>query len=249
MIPTLTITDNADGTGATATIADSDPSSLNTVYTIGVRDLQLGIGLTNWSSAGQRGADGTITLPALGYYFAYCLSQIGTAPPNLSNLVYYVANRSGESVYQRIRAAVLAQIQSLSLPPLPPMPAGISSDRVYLQSAPQAKNIVYPCILISNEDEQEGVGTITNRSDDIAYPVRVFIADRGDWTFETAEPTYLLWRERIMSRFRFGRLAGVPEVWTCTPQPQLVIDAHVLQKYQHVVSGMTLRFTARQLRG
>jgi len=248
---TLTISDKQDGTGATATIAGSQPGSVNTFFTIDVRLVVQNQGLTNWVQQAQLVGDGSVTLPlfAPGYYWCYVSSAVPNQPASISPLAFFPCTISGTSPFQQIRLAVQARIQMLNLPGFQAPAQGITPDRVYLQSAPTAKNIMYPCVLIASEDEQEGFEGGTNLRDDIVYPLRVFIVDRADITYEKMLPTYLQWRETIMSAFRFGRLGQVPTVWKCVPQPLLVINEGVLEKYQNVVSGMVLRFYSREARG
>jgi hypothetical protein len=243
----LSITDNqAVPTGATCTITGGDAGTTNTVYTLTVAWLQSGIGgAPYWTSRGTRVGNGTlaIALPA-GYFWAYAAGTVGGSPA-VTPPVYFLCSPNIDSVYQRCRLAVQARIQALSLPGNPPLPA-LTSERVYLQAMLMEHKVQYPCIVISEEDEQEQLRPATNLRDDIEYPVRVFILDRQSRQFDRNLPTYLLWRERIMSSFRYQRLANVPEIWNCSIQPQLVIDEAVQQKYQHVVSGMVLRFLSRE---
>lgn len=253
----LTITDNQDGSGATATITGSAVGSTNTVFTVSVPQLQL-YNLVSfpppaWVVMGQRSGDGNVVLSVPfvpGYYWAYLYSQVGSGPPTIAPPQYFVASPNAQSVFQQIRLAVQAKIQGLSLPPIAPAPTGITSDRVYLQGVPFGGLQKFPCVIISDEDEQETVGVSTNLTEDIAYPIRVFIADRQGVPFDVMVPTYLLWRERIMSAFRSQRLATVAAVMAnASVQPHVAISAEMAAKYQHVVSGMTLRFVARQTRG
>lgn len=83
--PTLALADNADGTGAVATISGSSPGSSNAVYTSPVPS---GSGALTWSLGGTRTGDGNVSLSlADGYYLAYCLSTLAGLPSEPSNQV------------------------------------------------------------------------------------------------------------------------------------------------------------------
>lgn len=68
--PTLTFSDNGDGTGAVATVADSSDATTNTIY-------YAQYGSTDWTEGGSRTADGTVDLSiaTIGKYWGYIHSE------------------------------------------------------------------------------------------------------------------------------------------------------------------------------
>lgn len=244
----LVINDNQANTGATANVSGSDPGTTNTIFILSTALMQLGG--QPWYAQATRLGDGAVNLPVYnGYYWSYASGTVAGLPA-LSPVIYFQASLANQSVYQSIRAAVQAKIQTLNLPGnAQTRLQAVTSDRVYLQGITSERLVMFPAVIVSEEDEQENVSNATNMREDIEYPVRVFIANREDARFfDQNVATYLFWRERIRRAFEYQRLLGVASVWTCTVQPHLVIDSS-LQKYQHVVSGMTLRFKSREPRG
>src|SRR5262245_26808805 len=108
---TLTVTDNENGTGATATIAGSDPAQTVTVF---VSPHSGGISPV-WTLAGSRSGDGTLALPVNpAYWFGYALGTVGGAPA-VSVPTVFLASRSGQALLDLILDGVQARIQTLSL--------------------------------------------------------------------------------------------------------------------------------------
>lgn len=100
--PTLALSDNADGTGAVASIAGSSAGSTNAVYTSPV---PTGSGALVWSLGGTRTGDGAVPLSLNdGYYLAYCESTLAglAAPPSDT---YALRTTGGASSPRSIAAA------------------------------------------------------------------------------------------------------------------------------------------------
>lgn len=252
MALSLTISDNQNGT-ATATIAGSDAGSANTVYATPVQPMMMTMGAAlPWQSQATRTGNGTVTFTptsGAGYYFFYAAGTVSGAAA-ISPPTYGPVSAAVLAVFEAMRNAVQAKIQTLSLPGDPQsnlLP--ITGERVYKQMEQLAHLVQYPCVVILEEDEQETVTPATNARDDIGYPVRVLLMDRSGKLFDKRLPTYLLWRQRIMRAFEEQRLPGVASIWTCHVQPLLVVDTRTRQMYEHLVSGMVLRFVSRELRG
>jgi hypothetical protein len=93
--PTLTVSDNGLGTGATATIIGSDAGSSNTIYVAA-------LGSTTWSSAGARAGDGTISITLVpSNYWAYVRSILGGT--SFSLVVYFtVISLTSKIAYYRV---------------------------------------------------------------------------------------------------------------------------------------------------
>ena len=71
-IPTLTIVDNEDGTGATATVSGADTDTTNIIYT-------MKLGLSTWTAQTPISGNGSInmSITTAGYYWAFCKSTDG----------------------------------------------------------------------------------------------------------------------------------------------------------------------------
>jgi len=234
----LSIVDNADGTGAVATVSGSDAGSTNTVYTVAA-------GGTLWTSRGSRTGDGTVALSlSTGYHFAYCYGSLVSGSPALTPPTQRFAVTSGtQSVQERILLAVEADIRAIAPASLPGLPAAY----VRAQMAPNEVPIGLPGVLITPQATDPNVGTLNNR-DDFQKPAVVMIVDRNPKEYVARMGTYLLWRERIVRYFISQRLAGVPEVYSCRFEPAPIFDPK-LPAYEFLVSAFTLRFLTREVRG
>jgi len=239
----LTIADNQNGTGTVATFTGSDPASSNALFAVDVPSLTLGIGVPAWVSYGTRIGDGTIAMPVPpGYFWAYATNQLGAGFITVIPPVLFSATLSPLSWWDQIANAAQAKIQALGL-------AGISSKNVMVRMLPWPPVESYPCVYLVEENEQETLQVSTNLTDDKEYPVRVLFKDRADAAgYDRKRTTYNLWRQQILTAFENRRLPGVPSVYMCKVQPTVMIDPN-LPQYQFVVSGMTLRFVNREVRG
>ena len=84
-VPTLLLTDRIDGTGATATIANSEVLADNSVYVLQWRKTSL---MGTWALAGGRVGDGTISLSLdKGIYFGHVRSELSAYERELSEIV------------------------------------------------------------------------------------------------------------------------------------------------------------------
>jgi hypothetical protein len=105
--PTLTASDNGDGTGAVATIAGSTAGSMNRVYTVSAAG-------GSWTLAGTRTGDGVVALAlSAGVYFAYVSSAAGGLS-SLSNVatVRVSAASTTDCIPIQVAAAVASEINA-----------------------------------------------------------------------------------------------------------------------------------------
>ncbi len=104
--PTLTIEDNADGTGAVATIEDSTTGTTNTVWVVPVGD-------DEFENAGSRTGDGSVDLDlSRDTYLAYVLSTDGTLVV-LSNFVAFQVTGSSPASSGTGSITILSMIRNL----------------------------------------------------------------------------------------------------------------------------------------
>lgn len=235
--PILEITDNQNGTGATAVLSGGSAQAINTIQT------QLPaqtVGNPVWQQRVTIIGNGTAALPLpTGYYWGSCLSDIDGSQL-ASNIVWFPVTSDSESVAYRVLLAVQAQIQTLDLP-------GLAPSQVYVRMTPDPKIVTYPAIFITPEDRETYLAG-TNFRDDVGYPALIWIANRNDKDYAAKLPMYELWRERIQRYFRRQPLRGVPEIYDCKVETREIVK-FLPPQYQYLVSTFVLRFTSREVRG
>lgn len=243
--PTLTVADNGNNTGATATIASGSAIAANVVYTTPLD------GNYTWTNSGNRSGNGTVSLTLdAGIYLAYVESTLNSQEV-VSSIVPFVVTTGADAIYMQILEAVQSRIQTLSL-------TGIASASVLLRKVNTFKGIgvqeaspaiAYPAIVVSPAGtELTATNAGTNERDDTGYAVMVGVVDTDEQALTDNMNRNLLWRERIMHAFRNQRLTGVTEVNACAIEPREPVrfSDWVSGKY---VSLLVLRFTAREVRG
>jgi hypothetical protein len=244
---TFAVTDNQNGTGATATISGSDAGSANTVYTC-----PLGRGSQPplpWLPAASRNGDGAVSLPVQpGYYLSYVQGQAGHATALAPPLIFG-ASAVADSVYQRIMLAIQAKVQALWLNALANPPADLPASNVVLQPEYNPALLPgYPCVLIC---PPQGIGErvegLLNVTDDIGYPVAVTIIDMASPKYVPPYPSYFLWRERIFRILRWQTLRTVDGIWVVRPEPQGI--AVWKGSFKRFYSGVVFRCVSREGRG
>ncbi len=234
----LAVTDNHDGQTALATITGSDPNSPNVLQT-------QPFGGGAWSNTGFRLSDGSLNLfLPTGYYWAVLTGRVsGTIV--YSNIVPFAVTSSAESVEGRcldaVQAGIKAMAQAGSLPSFP-------MANVYKKMALDDKNAKFPAVFLTPADAEKVLPSGTNVRDDWGRPVVVQIVDRNTQDYEKNMDQYLLWRERIMRYFINQRLAGVPEVYQCKIEPDVIFDPK-LPAFAFLVSAFVIRCITRETRG
>lgn len=245
--PTLTIADQADGTGATATVAGSTGGTTNTCY---YQNFDGALGTDTWTDGGNRVGDGTIDVAlSTGHYIAYIESTDGEQV-QASNVVYFVVtDATEESVHYQCMTAVQARIRALSL-------TGIVNASVVVKKLPHSKiwqasdGIALPAVIITPQREQMPPRAGVTAKDDIGYGVLVTIvdSDNQERTLAANHNKYLVWRQKIAKAFRNQRLSGVSEIiiGVIEPGDPVVPTAWLAQLF---ASALLLRFTSREGRG
>lgn len=229
---TLSVTDNADGTGAVATITGSSGGA-NVVY---VQNVDGELGSLTWTAAGNRTGDGTVSLaPAKGYYWAYCLTG-GTA---LSGLVYFQVTDGLDSVLSRCAAAVKARLQLLALPP-----TALVLDTINDRDPGEES---YPCTVLTTEGASQTNESALNGRDDLGQPVRCLVKDVCT-AFDSAQlQTYRLWRQGIFRAFHNQRLPGVIE--SVRNRVELGAVTPTVSDRPQMVFELLIRCVTREVRG
>lgn len=244
--PTLAVTDQGDGTGATATITGSDVGTTNTVYT---QAFDGELGSDTWTSQGSRSGNGTIDMTlTTGHYLAYVVSSDGSQT-QASNVVYFVVTSATESVYYQCLTGTRSRVQAVSL-------SGIENANIVAKKMPHPRlfsddgSISLPCVLITPPGDRQPANEGTNLEDDVHYRVLVTVVspDNQERTIAANLSRDLLWMQQISRAFRQQRLPGVDEVVTCRVQPG---EAYVPAAWRnnYAVSARVLEFIAREPRG
>ncbi len=246
--PTLTVADNGDDTGATATIAGGDSDSTNVVYTIAVdNDFDSALPV----SSGTRVGNGTVALSSLsaGLYWAY---NIATSPDGgevVTHPVYFRVTTGIDAVHWRCITDIQAKMVLLGL-------SSIVSGSIILRKLPieegigEEGGVPLPCVILSPTKEQIKHSSGTNKQDDIGYGVQVVVLSSTGEEREIAleNGTYMKWREDISRAFRHQKLPNVAESWDCYVEPLDSIIPHAWFKGL-VATAFVLRIFCRETRG
>ncbi len=245
-VPTLSLADNGNDTGFTATISGATAGTTNTLY---FAAWSLGFIGAAFASGGSRVSDGTIPVTAeAGYYWAYVKST--NASGDTLSLVGGVRVTTGsDALYQQILDAVANVIAGLDL--------SIDGDEVldvYNRKLPWNQANIEKGIHVSPTREQ--IIRTWNSANDIGHGVQVTICwpsnqklidNKGIGLGEE-----LLVRETLLRAFEPTPaqvpLTGVSEVYQAEVEPGPVIDPGSFIN-QFDVQALLLRFWCRVPRG
>lgn len=249
--PTLTVADDADGTGATATIAGSDAGATNEAFTASFTG-DTGV-LSAWTSQGSIVGNGTIDLDVgTGYFFCYVQSsesgdEVATPP------VYFVATSGSDAIMMKCLNGVKARLDLMTF-------AGISTDNIIVRMLPldqgvgSTQTFSFPAILIAPAPDAGLVMPFnegTNRRDDVQYPVVIAILDtlvRNKTVLTDNQNRNYLWQQQVVKAFRNQRLAGVDEVYTTIVEAAQITNIQAWRKGRFASFGI-FRFISREIRG
>lgn len=234
---TLSVVDNGDDTGATATIAGATGNV--TVY---AAPWAGGLSNAAFTSAGTRSGNGTVALAlAAGYWWIYAATD-----NYVTSVTGVLVTTGSDALWYRLLVAVQERIQSLTL-------TGIDNANVIVQKFPFNKK--------SNaaQAEQMKVGIFvspvretltfkTNRTDDYGYGIQVtyFAAANRDLTLNLERT--LRWRDTLWKAHIFQTLPGFITEFQCQPEPGPVYDAGAFSE-QMDAGSLVLRFFSREARG
>ena len=233
---TLSIADNGDGTGATATISGSDAAT-NTVY------YQVP-GSGTWLSGGTRTGDGTVTLSLPeGYFFAYCQGQVSGVDAVSAVVGLFGVTSQAQAIQYTLMAAVESHVKAI-IAQLP----GIKDTRVVKSLVVNPKVMTLPAVVITPYSQESKLGG-TNQRSDWGRPVAVSVIGRTDEDYTKRLADWLWWRERLIRYFDRRRLAEVPEQYNTIVEPNPIINFQGKPgAYQWLVSSFGLRFSTRELK-
>ena len=229
----ITAADNADGTGATITVAGSSGGAVS-LFKASLVD---GVVSASFAAAGSRTGNGTVVVAGVGSFWIYGV-EAATASPVIG---YRATASASDSDWSDILDATVARIQSLSL-------TGIASSKVVKQKLPWNFKAMTEGVYVSPIRESVANGP-TNQRDDIGYGVQVttFLATNRSLT--TGLDTDLNWRDRISAAFRHTIPVGLSGlVHDVNEEPGPVIDPGAFAK-DFDAGTLVLRFFVRSARG
>ena len=249
--PTLTVADDSDGTGATATITGGDVGATHEAFTSQF-DGDTGA-LSAWTSQGSIVGNGTIALDVgTGYFMCYVeASESGAFA--VTRPVYFVATSGDDAIMQKCLDGVKARLDAMTF-------VGIATANIIVRMVPLDKGIgsgesfAFPAILITPPPDSSLVMPFnegTNRKDDVQYPVLVGILDAlttDKNTLTANQNRNYLWQQQIVKAFRNQRLAGVDEVYTTIVEAAQITNVQAWRNGRFVSFGI-FRFISREARG
>lgn len=246
-VPTLTITNNNDGT-ATYAITGGHASATNVVKYAETTDLIWNTIATITGNSSQ-----TVSTQTGTHWFA-CFSSYLTDSV-VSSPQMGIITAAASAVYKRIIDVVIAELQTLATAGSLP---GLDATKIARQDAIFISNLPFdlPGIVVAPGAQEEDKGG-TNERDDLGYPVAVVIVD-SKWA-KDPDPTstdidYLLIRERVRRHFQHRRLSllssSVPECYTTNVSYEGILDHQTTEKgLMRFGSYLTLNFATREPRG
>lgn len=249
-VPVLTIADDADGSGGTATVAGSTGGTTNTLYS---QTINGELGSATWTSRGSRTGDGTISVSISSpttYYWWKLVSTDGS-DTDVSNLVYQPLTDGTEAVHYRFMLAIQARLQGLTFAAQSGGGSIASADIVVRKVAIDQEGHIpdKPCILIApGAREKINHAGGTNIRDEVSYPVGIVILAADNRALTTNLAAHLKWREQIVRALENFRPTSVPEINRSTVDPEAIFPLPQWMK-NLVASAVVCQGEAWQSRG
>lgn len=203
--------DNADGTGATATITGSSAGSTNQVYT--APWAAAGNDLT-WTLAATRTGDGAVSLSlADGYYVAKCESVLSSLPALVSNEPTFQV--TGGATFTSVSAALAASLVSKLQGMVGTQIIGISTNSIrrrktaYTQDfsgvspLPPEKQYSLPALIACYFDQFDVPPEEGPQDRDAIYVPITFVFEQQTQSYttpsEALDDQFLAWQEAVLS--------------------------------------------------
>lgn len=240
----LAVTDNADATGAEATISGTAVDDTTIVYTQRIND-DLSTG--TWRFAGSRVGDGTVelSLPP-GHYFALAKTVTDNGYAT-SPVVHLVVTDGEDAVQTAILDAAKARIELLALSELASV---VIQKKLNEEVIGEGKEFPLPACMLAPISVASPANAGTNEQDDVTYTVAClfFSADNLVTGVDEKDERQFLWLQKVAKAFRNQRLPGVPSVVRTEVQPGEITATEAWKAGWHA-SALLLKFTSRELRG
>lgn len=235
---TLTILDDADGSGGSAAVAGGGAGDSNTLY----RATWTGqTGSLTWTLVGSRTGNGAISIDVAPGFYVFRLDNLAGGVTTVVVAYQPLTDAATKAMLDRALDAAVLRIQGLNLAGSPTVSKRWAPRRV-------SPTETLPLIAVTpiNAESFPGVMTAT---DDIGLPFAVTILDAAnqDPTANISRDT--LWRERILSALRFQRLAGVAEAYIVQPESSEIFNVPAFDNANLVFSPLFFRVMTRTVRG
>ncbi len=234
MTITLAITDAADGTGGTATVAGSNGASSNTLYKATWTGAT---GALVWTLVGSRTGDGTIAIASTAGYFLFRLSNLLVGVTTLCETYQPLTDATAQAMLYRAMVAAKTRVDGLAL--------GVTASVRWM---PRKKIAEGTIIAVCPVNSESFPGYLTS-TDDIGLPFAVVILDPSNQDPTINLNRNLLWREKILSAIRYQRLAGVAEGYICNPEPAMIVHPGMFDAENLTFSPLFFRLITRTVRG
>lgn len=204
LTPALAITDNTDGTGATAVISGSTPGVTNNVS---VFSYSSNLGQLSSPTVYSRVGDGTLALPvANGAWFANIVSTLG-ADFAIGQPFYFWASDFSEAVWWRLLERAQAVVQGLNIPEFAANEVLISKLPINLLSPTGRGIFLHPT--------PETIEFKWNTSDVYGFGILVAICEKSNGEHLTGLNKDLRWRQAVQDAFKvtptYNPFSGIPE--------------------------------------
>lgn len=212
--PTLTVTDNQNGT-ATLTVAGGDPSASNLIRYSRIE-------VPGWDDITTISGNSSATVAVnAGLRWFSCFSSL-SGESAVSAPLPAIITLSRTAIFEQCMQSIMTVLQGAAEAN---QLGEITADRVVRQDVVNLEHLgtSVPAIIITpglNENEEGG----TNASDDISYPVMIAVVDRKDEHDTANTSIYLYWREVIRQLFNNKRLPGVPTSFRNVVNFEIALD-------------------------
>lgn len=146
------------------------------------------------------------------------------------------------SIHKPICDAMVLAIQGLDLD-------GIDDDSIETLWGIDTDAEAFPAIFVCPAGTEAVIASYSE-SDDIAYPVAVFIVDRVPLENADTMDQALLWRKKIRQRFSEQRVSvSGAVIVVCHVDPSPVLDVSLAKAFQLLVEPLVFRVISRESRG
>lgn len=239
---TLTIVDNADGTGATISWAGTDADSRNWLYFAPWTGQP---GMPDWVNiaGAETGRPGDLTDGNAALDPGYWLWRLDSVFAGVTTVIVVyqpITNAATQAMLDRALDAAVTRVQGLNLS---------GSPAVSKRWLPRAKNgDTFPLIAVTPVGSESFPGVLTTQ-DDIGLPFAVTAIDKANQDPTANISRDLLWRQQILSAFRYQRLAGVPEGTIVQPEPMMIVNPGMFDDKNLIFSPLFFRLITRTERG
>jgi hypothetical protein len=234
---TLTVTDLANGNGATVVVADDGLPSGETTWFLKravVTAAGAGVYLTLTSGTGPAPGE---TISGVGYYSWKLTDAFDVT---LAGPTFQTTTSEGDSVWNRCLVMVADRITA----------ANLSGLTVYTKFWPDIDNMTFPCALVTNTGLQERFASATNLRDDVVYPVSVELGHKLDGNLESRWAQALYYRHKLERAFASSRFdERVPEVWLTESEFGPFAEPEAVRDQRMRLGLFTVQCHARVTRG